>query len=57
MTILPFLDFLTIPAIFYIVVTAAGIDISTLRHDGWVFDMGASSQPWYTFYTYFSESL
>lgn len=50
-----FLDFVAIPAIFYVVVAALGINISILRRDGWVFDMGASSQPWYTFYSYFSE--
>lgn len=47
-------DFLTIPVIFYIVVAAAHLDISILRREGWVFDMGGSSEPWYKFYSYFS---
>ncbi|TDL16311.1 sulfate anion transporter [Rickenella mellea] len=45
--------FLAIPAIFYIVVAIARIDIGTLRRTGWVFDMGSSSEPWYTFYSYY----
>lgn len=46
-----------IPAIFYVVVAAAGLDISTLRHDGWIFDMGGSSESWYKFYSYFSTFI
>ena len=49
-------DFLMIPAIFYVVVAAAGLDIQTLRETGWVFDMGGSSESWYKFYSYFSKS-
>ena len=40
---------------FYIVITAVHIDIPTLRRAGWVFDMGEKEEPWFTFYTYFSE--
>lgn len=46
-----------IPAIFYVVVAAAGLDIPTLRHDGWIFDMGGSSESWYKFYSYFSTFI
>ena len=35
--------------------SAAHIPISTLRENGWVFDMGGSSEPWYKFYSFFSE--
>ena len=48
-------DFMMIPAIFYVVVAAAGLDIQTLRQTGWVFDMGGSSESWYKFYSYFSK--
>jgi len=43
-----------IPAIFYVIVTAAKLDLSELRTSGWLFDMGsAAHEPWYKFYTYF----
>lgn len=45
--------FLLIPAIFYVVVAAAGLSVSSLRQSGWVFDMGSSTEPWYKFYSYF----
>ncbi|KAH9933958.1 sulfate transporter family-domain-containing protein [Epithele typhae] len=45
--------FCIIPAVFYVVVAAARIDLSDLRHSGWLFDMGASSEPWYHFYALF----
>lgn len=52
------LDFVLIPLVFYIVVFAAHLDIATLRHNGWVFDLGTSSsaaakdQNWWSFYSY-----
>ncbi|RPD58190.1 hypothetical protein L226DRAFT_466264 [Lentinus tigrinus ALCF2SS1-7] len=45
--------FSIIPAIFYIVVAAARLDLGQLRSSGWLFDMGASSEPWYHFYSLF----
>ncbi|KAI0764173.1 sulfate transporter family-domain-containing protein [Trametes elegans] len=42
--------FCIIPAVFYVVVAAARMDLGTLRETGWIFDMGASSEPWYHFY-------
>lgn len=48
-------DFISIPAIFYVVVAAAHLDIQKLRDSGWIFDMGGSSETWYKFYSYFSE--
>lgn len=48
------LDFIIIPLLFYIVVAAARLNLSELRHTGWIFDMGASAhEPWYKFYSYF----
>ncbi|EIM84807.1 uncharacterized protein STEHIDRAFT_60168 [Stereum hirsutum FP-91666 SS1] len=46
-------DFIIIPAVFYIVVLAAGLDLDVLRKAGWIFDVGASEEKWYQFYTYF----
>ncbi|KAI0660283.1 sulfate transporter family-domain-containing protein [Cubamyces menziesii] len=45
--------FCIIPAVFYVVVAAAHIDLGMLREAGWLFDMGASSEPWYHFYKLF----
>ncbi|KAI0350290.1 hypothetical protein OH77DRAFT_1413261 [Trametes cingulata] len=45
--------FSIIPAIFYIVVAAARLNLQTLRESGWLFDMGTSSEPWYYFYQLF----
>ncbi|KLO11977.1 sulfate anion transporter [Schizopora paradoxa] len=50
------LYFLAIPAVFYIVVASAKLDITSLRHSGWIFDMSASSEAWYKFYSYYSFS-
>jgi sulfate permease, SulP family len=52
------LDFLVIPAIFYIVIAAAGFNLGELRKAGWIFDMAtdSTSERWYTFYTYFDFS-
>nr|VWO99297.1 Fe(2+) transporter 3 [Ganoderma boninense] len=49
--------FCIIPAMFYIVVAAAGIDLPRLRAAGWLFDMGTSQEPWWHFYTLFAVSL
>ncbi|KAA1470874.1 hypothetical protein DENSPDRAFT_775282 [Dentipellis sp. KUC8613] len=46
--------FIVIPIIFYIVVAAARLDLHTLRREGWLFDVAASQDSWYEFYTYFS---
>ena len=48
--------FCIIPAIFYVVVAAAGLDLGRLRETGWLFDMGVSHEPWYHFYTLFGTS-
>ncbi|EPQ26044.1 uncharacterized protein PFL1_06497 [Pseudozyma flocculosa PF-1] len=48
--------FLMIPVVFYIVaVGILRVPMSTLREQGWVFDIGesASQAPFYRFYTYF----
>ncbi|OSC98639.1 hypothetical protein PYCCODRAFT_1374821 [Trametes coccinea BRFM310] len=45
--------FCIIPAIFYIVVAAARIDLGGLRDAGWLFDMSSSNEPWYYFYSLF----
>jgi hypothetical protein len=50
-------DFLFIPAVFYLVVSAARLDLETLRAQGWIFDIGTSREAWYKFYTYFGVSL
>ncbi|PWN52895.1 hypothetical protein IE53DRAFT_360421 [Violaceomyces palustris] len=50
--------FLAIPPIFYLVaVGILRVPMSTLRDDGWVFDIGeASNAPFYRFYSYFDFS-
>ncbi|CCL98492.1 uncharacterized protein FIBRA_00490 [Fibroporia radiculosa] len=45
--------FLIIPVVFYIVVAAARLNLGTLRQEGWLFNMGASHEPWYQFYRLF----
>ncbi|KAI9058951.1 hypothetical protein FKP32DRAFT_1596829 [Trametes sanguinea] len=45
--------FCIIPAIFYVVVAAARIDLGRLRDAGWLFDMSSSNEPWYYFYSLF----
>ncbi|KAF9005068.1 sulfate anion transporter [Cyathus striatus] len=47
------LYFIIIPLIFYVVITAAQIDLYDLRKAGWLFDMGDTAhEPWWQFYTY-----
>lgn len=48
-----------IPAIFYIVVLGARLDLTKLRENGWLFDIGAEGgrEPWWKFYTYYGECL
>lgn len=49
------IDFIMISLVFYVVVLSARINLTNLRKDGWIFDMGSTSEPWYTFYSYYSE--
>ncbi|KAI0314568.1 sulfate transporter family-domain-containing protein [Amylostereum chailletii] len=48
--------FIVIPVVFYIVVLAARLDLGTLREEGWLFEIEASSEAWWNFYTYFNFS-
>ena len=46
-------DFITVPAIFYVVVAISGFSLPDLRKSRWIFDMGASArEPWFKFYSY-----
>jgi sulfate permease, SulP family len=47
------LDFITIPIIFYIIVSAAGLDLGSLRRDGWLFEVNDADEPWYKFYGFY----
>lgn len=50
------LVFIIIPAVFYLIVVAAGWDLGTLRKDGWVFDLGGrDEESWYKFYSYYGQ--
>lgn len=50
------LYFMFIPIFFYIVVVGiAGVDLSTLRQGGWVFDAPAAGVPFYHFYTLYGK--
>ena len=40
--------------LFYITVAAAQLNLTDLRDDGWLFDMGTDEEPWYKFYSYIS---
>lgn len=40
--------------LFYITVAAAQLNLTDLRNDGWLFDMGTDKEPWYKFYSYIS---
>jgi SulP family sulfate permease len=50
-----------IPAVFYIVVAAAQLDLDTLRKDGWLFNSaevsGGVEDKWYGFYSYLGEEV
>ncbi|KAG0328260.1 hypothetical protein BGZ99_005778 [Dissophora globulifera] len=45
--------FMAVPALFYIVVAAAGLEWDTLRDEGWVFPMPEGNAPGWQFYSYF----
>ncbi|EJD50688.1 sulfate anion transporter [Auricularia subglabra TFB-10046 SS5] len=47
--------FISICAIFYIVVAIGRLELGMLRREGWVFDLGDAGHgaPWWKFYTYF----
>jgi len=45
--------FFIIPIIFYIVVAFDRLDMTYLRENGWIFDVGQNTQAWWKFYTYF----
>ncbi|KAK7681788.1 hypothetical protein QCA50_015135 [Cerrena zonata] len=47
------LYFIIIPIIFYIVVVAASLNLSSLRDKGWLFIIDTSDDPWYKFYSYY----
>ncbi|CAE6431990.1 unnamed protein product [Rhizoctonia solani] len=47
--------FIAIGVMFYVVVAIVGIDLHILRSGGWVFDVGASTESWWHFYTYFGQ--
>lgn len=42
-----------IPVVFYLVVFVAGLDLDSLRRDGWLFEVARNEEKWYQFYTYF----
>ena len=48
-------DFVLIPAIFYVVVLSARLNLGELRDAGWLFDVGGGEGKWYTFYEFFGE--
>lgn len=50
-----FTDFITIPVMFYLVVAIARLDLSVLRHEGWLFEMNTAEEPWYKFYTFYGK--
>lgn len=53
--------FMIIPAVFYVIVAAARLDLGALRRDGWLFDMaegtGGGEDRWYGFYSYLDPGL
>ncbi|KAG0696357.1 sulfate transporter family-domain-containing protein [Suillus ampliporus] len=53
--------FMIIPAVFYVVVAAARLDLGALRRDGWLFDAaqgtGGAEDRWYGFYSYLDLGL
>ena len=46
-------DFLIIPAVFYMVVLSAGLDLDLLRRERWLFEVAKREENWYQFYSYF----
>lgn len=50
------LYFMSIPALFYIIVVGfSGVDLSTLRQEGWVFEAPRAGVPFWHFYTLYGE--
>ncbi|OJA08461.1 hypothetical protein AZE42_05050 [Rhizopogon vesiculosus] len=53
--------FMIIPAVFYVVVAAAQLDLNALRKDGWLFNStegaGGVEDKWYGFYSYLGEEV
>jgi sulfate permease, SulP family len=45
------------PVVFYLVVFIAGLDLDSLRRDGWLFEVASNEEKWYQFYTYFGAFL
>lgn len=45
--------FVLIPAIFYVVVLSARLNLGELRDAGWLFDVGGGEGKWYAFYEFF----
>lgn len=48
--------FISVTAIFYIVVAAAKINLDGARNSGWIFPKPPSGVPFYHFYSYFGKS-
>lgn len=48
--------FILITILFYVVKFFFALPMETLRSDGWVFEAPPSNNPWYHFYTFYSES-
>ncbi|KDQ07140.1 hypothetical protein BOTBODRAFT_180967 [Botryobasidium botryosum FD-172 SS1] len=51
------LYFVSIGCIFYLVIAIGHLDISALRSSGWIFDVGDTNVPWWTFYTHFGTPV
>jgi SulP family sulfate permease len=47
---------LAIPVVFYIVVFAARIPMSTLRDQGWIFDMAGVDTPFYEYFKLYGKA-
>jgi len=39
--------------LFYVVILGAGLNLDTLRENGWLFEVARSEEKWYRYYTYF----
>ncbi|KAI8332373.1 sulfate transporter family-domain-containing protein [Chlamydoabsidia padenii] len=49
--------FMALPAVFYLVVLIAGLDVDQIRDAGWIFPLVDSDVPFWHFYTYYNFSL
>lgn len=49
--------FMLLPAVFYLVIALAGLDVNQVREAGWIFPLVENDRPFWHFYTYYDFRL